>query len=364
MNLVTSISAPGFARPSALTPSEWAAKFRRLPETSAAAGARWRNEMAPYLSGIMDVFVEPGVRHVAILKSAQAGVSEALLNVAAYHIGHRPCPMLWCLPTASAAGAFSKDRVADLLRSTPEIGRLVTDKRRHSKDGIPESTLVQRLFPGGQLVTIGASTPNAFARWSARIVCADDCDRIPRVVGAEGDPAKLLMNRVQTFHDGIACFASTPVSAAGRISTMFAQSDMRRWFLTCPGCGESTWTTWSDRTRWFVRFDGRDPATARLEHGPCGYAVTEAGRMDLVRGGTWQATAEAPGRAGFHVPAMVSPFVTLAQLVDKFLAADAQGTPRRLMEFVTTCLGEGWKSVADEGPDEAELIGRMEDSYV
>ena len=83
--------------------------------------------------------------------------------------------------------------------------------------------------------------------------------------------------------------------------------------------------------------------------------------MPLVREGRWMPTAtpSAPGHISFHLNAMISPFITLSRLVEKWLAAQG-GSPRRLREFVTTQLGEGWKDEA-ASLDEDELLARRED---
>jgi phage terminase large subunit GpA-like protein len=138
--------------------SEWAEQHRRLPEVSAARGGRWRNDVTPYLRGVMDATIERGVRQIAVCKAAQCGASEALLNIVLFHIHARPCPMLMLLPTASAAAAWSKERLADALRSMPELRRLVSDKRLPSAEGRPESTLSFKLFAGGFLALGGGNS--------------------------------------------------------------------------------------------------------------------------------------------------------------------------------------------------------------
>ena len=92
--------------PPDLTVSEWAEEFRMLPEASASRGGKWRNETAPYLAGIMDAAVEPGVRKMALMKSAQSGGSESLNNIIGYHVQHDPCPMLIVHPIHTAAEAW------------------------------------------------------------------------------------------------------------------------------------------------------------------------------------------------------------------------------------------------------------------
>ena len=136
----------GFRPPPSMTVSEWAARYRRLPEASAARGARWRNETAPYLIEIMDATLEPGAKQLAVVKAVQTGVSEATTNVIGHRMHHRPSSMLMVHPTASAATAYAKERLADMLRSTPELQAIVSDKRGAPKDGLPESTLAMKCF--------------------------------------------------------------------------------------------------------------------------------------------------------------------------------------------------------------------------
>lgn len=335
--------------PPELTVSEWADRERMLPETSAARGGRWRTSTAPYLAGIMDAVHEPGVRKIALCKCHQSGGSEGINNILGYYIEHQPAPMLLVHPTAMAAEAYSKERLSDMIRTTPALRAVVQDKRMPGTDGRPESTLSLKMFPGGFLALGGANTPNTFARWAARVAIGDDVDRFPPVVGEEGDPADLLVNRVTTFHDGLAIFVSTPTLKGGRIDTLYQASDRRRYFVTCPRCGREDWITWNDPTHMRVAFDERDASSARLEcpskeHGGCERRIVEAGRQALIAGGEWRPTTEAkePGLIGFHVPAMLSPWVSLTELVGKFLAAHARGR-ESLRVFINTSLAEGWE---------------------
>ena len=341
--------AAAFAPLPALSVSEWADRERMLPETSAARGGRWRTSTAPYLAGIMDAIREPGIRKLALMKCHQSGGSEAINNILGYSIAHQPAPMLLVHPTAAVAEAFSKERLSDMVRTTPALRSVVQDKRMPSADGRPESTLALKMFPGGFLALGGANTPNTFARWSARIAIGDDVDRFPPVVGEEGDPADLLVNRVTTFHDGLAIFVSTPTLKGGRIDTLFQSSDRRRYFVKCPRCGRADFISWNDKAHMRVRFDGDSPDSARIEcptteHGGCGRRIIEGERQALVAGGVWRATSTAlePGLVGFHVPAMLSPWVSLPELVGKFLTARARGR-ESLRVFINTSLGEGWE---------------------
>lgn len=360
--------AQAAAPPPELTVSQWAEAHRILPETSAARGSRWRNATAPYLSGVMDAMHEPGAKLVALMKCNQVGGSEALHNILGYHIEHDPCPMLFVHPAEGVAEEWSKDRLSDLIRSTPAIAAAVTDKRSPRGAQTDGSTLSMKIFPGGYLVVGGANTPNTFARRSVRRAFGDDVDRFPAVVSEEGDPADLLVNRMDTFLDGCAFFVSTPTLKGGRIDTLFQNSDRRRYFVPCLACGHEDYLTWQDEAHFFVRFEDRDPETARIICPACGGEHYEPDRRQMIplgleiepAGQGWRAT-EIPvqaGHIGFHLPALLSLLgvITLPYLVEQWLAAREKGK-ESLRVFINTKLAEGWE---DRGArkDPQSLVAR------
>ena len=111
------------------TVSEWADSERRLsPEASAEAGW-WRTDRAAYQRGIMDAVNDPAIENIVIMSGAQIGKTEILLNILGYYISHDPSPILVLQPTLSMAQAFSKDRLAPMLRDTPALKGKVADAR-------------------------------------------------------------------------------------------------------------------------------------------------------------------------------------------------------------------------------------------
>jgi phage terminase large subunit GpA-like protein len=357
--------ASAAAPPPALTVSEWAEENRVLPETSGAQGGHWHNASAPYLVGIMDAVHEPGVKTIAVEKGAQLGGSEVLNNILGYFIEHDPCPILYVLPTFGDVEEWSKQRLADMIRRTPALAAVVRDKRQPRGSHEAESTLNLKIYPGGYLALGGANTPNTFARRAVRIAIGDDVDRFPPVVGEEGDPADLLEKRTTTFYDSLVMFVSTPTLKGGRIDTLYARSDQRRFFVACPHCGREDWITWNDPNHFRVTFEGDDPMTAWLacpdqEHGGCGALMSEPERRQMIAAAAkrkdkgWRPTAtpKQPGLVGFHVPGMVSTLgITLEGLVGEWQAARAKGK-ESLKVFINTRLAEGWEDrTARQSPD-------------
>jgi len=347
--------ASAFAPPPKLLVSEWADQKFRLPKKSAAKGSRWRTDDAPYLRGILDIEREPGVQKVAVMKGAQVGLTSAMQINHGYHIECDPCSMLFMLPTMAMAEKWSKSRLDDMIDTVPEVAAALNSAK---------STLTYKDFDGGSLALAGANTPNSFAGVDVRIAYGDDVDRFPAVVGDEGDPADLLVNRTDTYYDGIVWFVSTPTLKDGRIDTLYRRSDQRRWFVECEACGHSDYLTWNDAAHFRIAFEDKDPDTARLRCPACQHDHDEAARRRMLRGGDWIATAapQEPGLVGFHVPTLLSLLgkVNMASLVSKWLSARENGQ-ESLKVFINTQLGEAWEQKGTRM--DANALARRKESY-
>lgn len=287
--------------------------------------------------------------------------SEALHCILGFHMEYDPCPMLFVHPTAEVAQEWSKERLNDMLRTTPALAKVVHDKRGDRESNTAESTLGLKLFDGGFLAIGGANTPNTFARRAVRIAIGDDVDRFPAVVGDEGDPLDLLAGRTTTFFDPLLIAVSTPTLKNGRIDTLFQMSDQRRYHVECPECGHWDWITWSDGAHFRVVWDDENPHTAALQCPICAERLPEHVRRQMVADGEWRPTAEAKeeGLIGFQLPAMVSTLgLGLPDLVAQWLAARRKGK-ESLRVFINTRLAEGWED-RRERLDPTGLMKRRE----
>jgi len=114
----------------ALTVSEWAEKYRFVPEERVAnlsLAGRWSNSVTPYLVGIMDAVTEPGVNEIVFLKSSQLGGSEMLSNVIGYFIHMDPATILYVCENEGKA----KGVVGGIVRpDDPRHSRSLQDIRR------------------------------------------------------------------------------------------------------------------------------------------------------------------------------------------------------------------------------------------
>ena len=96
--------------------SEWSDKYRKLsPEASAEAG-QWRTDRAEYQRQIMDTFNDPNIQRIVVMTSSQVGKTEIVLNTIAYFVDQDPSSILIVQPTLAMGQAFSKDRLANMIR--------------------------------------------------------------------------------------------------------------------------------------------------------------------------------------------------------------------------------------------------------
>lgn len=313
--------------------SQWADAKRRLsPEASAEPG-RWDTSRAEYQRGIMDALSDPAVHTVVVQSSAQVGKTEAVLNVVGFYIDQDPAPILVLQPTLEMGQAFSKDRLAPMLRDTPALQGRVKDARARDSG----NTLLHKVFPGGHITIAGANSAASLASRPIRVLLADEVDRYPPSAGTEGDPVSLARKRTTTFWNRKILLVSTPtIKGQSRIEAAFQESDQRHFLVPCPDCGEEQRLVWSQ-----VRWPEGKPSAAEYCCEHCGSLWSDAQRWGAVKRGRWAPQAEFTGVAGFHLSELYSPWRTQAETAADFLASRTD--PERLRTWVNTALGETWE---------------------
>jgi len=294
---------------------------------------------------MMDAAKRRDIERVYLMTSAQVGKSEVMLNVLGYFIHQDPSPILMVQPTIEMGEAFSKDRVAPMLRDTPALAAIIGDIGR-KKTG---NTLRHKKFPGGHLSIAGANSPASLASRPVRVALGDEVDRWPPSAGTEGDPWQLVIKRTATFHNRKLIAASTPtITDASRIERLFKQGDRRLYLVPCPKCGEKSPLCFSaDKTTIYrhddmpameMKFDRHNLSSTWFECPHCGERIGEGKKAWMLKHGEWMATAQSAGVASFHVWEAYSPWRRWEQVADAFLKA--KDDPLLLQTFVNTVLGE------------------------
>lgn len=337
------------APPPQLKVSEWADFYRKLSSESSAEPGQWRTDRAPYQREILNAVNEPNVETVVVKSSAQVGKTELLLNTIGYYIDYDPAPIMLVQPTVEMAEAFSKDRLAPMLRDTPALRWKVSDVK--SKDS--GNTLRHKTFPGGHITMVGANSPSSLASRPIRILLADEVDRYPATAGTEGDPVTLAEKRTTTFWNRKKIYVSTPtVKGASRIEMAYEDSTKEQWCLPCPNCDEHQPLEWG-----LVHVDD-----ATMECKYCSFRFDEFSWKSRQSEGKWIAQADHPTVRGFHLNEFASPWKRWTKIIEEFKEADKQakaGNMQLLKAWVNTTLGETWEEKGD-GIEGDALLERRE----
>lgn len=337
------------APPPSLTVSQWADAHRRLSRESSAEPGEWHTSRAPYQRGLMDAVADPAILEIWVMKAAQIGWTEILNNVIGFHIDQDPAPILLVQPNLEMAEAWSKDRLAPMIRDTPALRGKIADPRARDTG----NTLLHKTFAGGHLTIAGANSPAGLASRPIRIVLFDEVDKFPASAGAEGDPISLGKKRSTTFWNRKMLAGSTPsVKGSSRIEEGFEASDQRYYFVPCPHCQEFQRLIWP-QVRWP---EGRPEAAVYVcQH--CGAEISEAQKPAMILAGEWRASKPSRGIAGFHISELYSPWASWAEIAILFL--QAKRLPETLQTWRNSSLGETWEdqgeTVAPEG-----LLARRE----
>ncbi len=329
------------APPPKLTVSEWADNYRKLSPESSAEPGQWRTDRAPYQREIMDAVNDPEVETVVAMCSSQVGKTEIELNILGYYIAYNPSPIMILLPTVELAKSFSKKRITPMLRDTPALSNKVSDSK--SRDG--DNTILEKGFPGGYVVLVGANSPTNLSSRPIKILLADEIDRFPASAGDEGDPLSLAEKRTKTFWNKKKIYVSTPTEkASSRIEDEYETSSKEEWYLPCPMCGKYQPLKWSQ-----IRFED-----STMECKYCKERFTEFEWKEQK--GKWVAGANITNKRGFHINALASPWERWSNIIDEF--RKAKKNKEKLKTFVNTYLGESWEDQDGEVAKKDTLLKR------
>ena len=345
------LAAEVLAPPPDLSVSEWADQNARLSSESAAEKGEWRTDRAPYQRAIMDA-LSPSHRaeSVVLMCAAQMGKTSMLSNFIGYIVDLDPGPILLVQPREVDAEAFSKDRLAPMLRDTPCLRGKVAEAR--SRDS--NNTILHKKFLGGSITLAAASSPAGLAMRSIRYCLLDEVDRYPASAGSEGDPVNLAITRTANFWNRKIVLCSTPtIKGASRIEAAYLESNQQSYWVPCPHCGEFQVLRW-DNLVWPKGEPGK--AEYRCEH--CAKLIGDWQKHWMLKHGEWRAAHPEREVAGFWINGLYSPWRKWGALATKFLAD--RRSPETLREFVNTVLAEPWDDEAETSVDIATVMARRE----
>jgi phage terminase large subunit GpA-like protein len=337
--------------PPPLSISEWADRHRVLGPSSPLPG-QWRTDVAPFLREPMDCLSpDSGIERLVVMKSVQTGFTEVLLNAAAFYLTHCPSAVMIVQPNESMAKRLSRQRVESLIELCGVLRPLVAKQRAPGGNEV----FLKITRTGGLLAIASAQSPSALRSLPARVVLCDEVDSYLADIG-EGNPFDLAAARATTFGSlrKVAAISTPTEAGISLIERLFLETDQRRWHVPCPFCGFPQVLEWGN-----VRWEPGEAATARYQCCACNREIEPGQKAAMVAAGTWKPLSVCPPHVrGYHVNALVSPWVRWSELVAEYEAA--QDSPERKKTFANLVLAEPWREQQEAPPEAAELAARCE----
>jgi len=355
--------------------SRWAERYRYV--TMSVLPGRWKNEVTPYLAGIMDAAWFPSVQTVILCKSPQVGGTEAILNCLAYAIDRDPGPALCIYPDELTGKENSQDRIQPMIKGSPRLRGYLT--------GIDDDSSSLRINLQHMPIYIAwARSAARLANKPIRYLLFDEVDKYVDTAGKkETDPISLGEARTITYRYNRKVWKiSTPTTETGNIwkaLTTEAQLVFDYW-VRCPACGadqkmefrQIKWPRAAEPSP-DGKIHSEDPAAieagrlAWYECPHCLAAWNDYERDAAVRAGGWRERASGlklfealrarrPMKIGFHLPSWLSPFVSLSEVSASFLRGLSD--INKFKDFHNKHLAEPWKLTVLSGSEETILAAR------
>lgn len=325
--------------PEKMLMSEWAEKFRVLDSKSSAIPGPWRNNVTPYLIGIMNEFNNVDTEEIVFVKPTQVGGTEVLQNALGYFVMQDPAPCMVVYPSQELAGHVSKNRLRPMFRvSTALAERFYDDK----------SEELELQFDGMFISLEGANSPGNLSSKPIKYLLLDEVDKYPGASKKEADPIRLSRERTKTFPNRKIFVASTPTLRTGHIWKMKESADViKHYKVPCPHCHEYIELKFKN-IRWASKDEVTSIAdraeTAKYVCQECGCVITDKDKAQMLRDGRWEVVEQRtqfPRKVCFWLNTLYSPFVRFTEIAKEYLST--KDDPDAFQNFVNSWLAEPWE---------------------
>jgi phage terminase large subunit GpA-like protein len=338
-----------------ITITEWADRYRYLPQESTKEYGLYHSSRTPYLIELMNELSPQSRTQIVVLqKGTQLGATELGNNLLFCIADLFPAPCMWAMPTGEMAKKHSKKRIAPSVIKTPRLKNKIKEARARNSG----NTILTKEFPGGSWVFTGSNSPAAARSESIKILVLDDYDGFESDIGGEGEPGDLFCKRTDTFGDSKKIYKnSTPtIKNHSNIEREYKESSKGLYFVPCPSCGEFIELLWG-----YLKFDKTkvEEKTIYLECPKCKAHIREYQKTKMLSGGKWIHSKPENPKKGYKINSLYSPvgWVSWKQIINEFL--DAKDNVEKLKVWNNTRMAETFEEAGDQ-PEWTELKARCE----
>lgn len=263
----------------------WLGKNMYLPVSMGRTGYYSISEY-PYLKEFFENLKEDsGVTEQAWYKSAQSGLTTAMMAAQFYFCINDPCPQGIYMPSEVSMNAYRVGKFDAVLAVSPNISKMFGNRR--SRDTIFSKKLAS-LHNGSTFEFHAMGSPNSTASSTISRAWADEVSRYDNFT--EGNPLNLIRGRIRAIENAKLTIISTPTKTGSPIDIEFNKGDKRQYLCPCPKCGEK-------QTFEFERliFDRKirqayEVDDVRMECIKCNYPINDKERIQMRYFGEWTPT--------------------------------------------------------------------------
>lgn len=318
--------------------SKWAEQNRILPDGNAIPGP-WRNNVTPYLVGIMDAFSDEMVEEIVFVKPTQVGGTSSMENMLGSAIAQDPAPAMLVYPSDDLAERTVESKLDPMIRNCKQLAEKYRER---------DSKKMALKFTDMTVYLTGANSPADLASTNIRYLFLDEVDKFPGASKKEADPVSLARERTKTFFNRKIFMASTPTLKTGHIWKAKEAADVEKhYFVPCPHCGKYIELVFA-QIKWPSKEDVPESAD-RAEMAvyacqACGGVITDQDKGKMLRAGRWQAVRQKvqhPKSVAFWMNTLYSPFTRFSEIAREFMRS--KDDPELLHNFVNSWLAEPWE---------------------
>lgn len=300
---------------------------------------KWKNEMTPYLVGIMDEFNNYQTEKIVFCKCTQLGGTEALNNMICFSVAQDPAPMMIVYPTSELADSVVEQRIKPMLKASKET-------KKHFKE--KNSSKKELQFDNMYISIVGSNSPSELASRPIRYLFLDEVDKYPNESKKEADPISLAVERTKTFNNRKIYMCSTPTTRTGHIWEEKEKADIEKhYFVPCPHCGEFielkfAQIRWPDDNEKLSAADKAEFAQYICQE--CGNVINDSDKMEMLQKGKWETVKENTKftkTVAFWINTLYSPFTRFSQIAKAYLIA--KDDTEALHNFTNSWLAEPWE---------------------
>jgi len=371
-----------------LSLAEWAEDHIEIPEGEPIPG-RLDLRYSPYMRGILDLFSNPDVSEVTVVKSTQVGWTLMIVVLALYTNTYRRARVLLVQPTDPAARRFNITRLQPVLDASAKLAHLSPKGRGRSAKQVDYTNGAMTRFAG-------AGSPTDLGEISVPVVINDEFEKYPRHSGPEGDPIKLGAERMRWWRDKLHVKGTTPSVESGySFREMNSAPCQMRYYVKCPYCRTAQALYWDGEAEIITREvkgeeihvkvtgpagrinwpkDERGHALhtpeeidaqglAWYECGKCERHWSEQQKDRIIERGEWRVISggRPHGHVGVHLWAVLSSQLTFSRIAREWLTSE--GRAELEQNFMNSWLGRNYRQKGDRPTYEfmvsRKKIGRL-----